>query len=402
MFGIPKGKGADSILRATKRLNIWEGAVRSSKSVNAMIAFAYWVKNDAPQGDIIITGKTRDTIKRNVLYPMLELVGKKNLSFSLINGEGKLYKRRFHIIGGVDEHSEFRLRGITAAGALVDEGTILPESFFKMLLTRLSVDGARLYLTTNPDAPAHWLKTGYIDNEEVDDKVVFHFNIEDNPYLSKTYIDNMKKEFKGLYYKRFILGLWVQAEGAVYDFFDEDTHCFEDLQDYDKYYVTVDYGTNNPCVFLLCGICGESVDVIKEYYYDGGKHGKLKTDQQYLEDMVEFTEGYQIKEIIVDPSALSFITLLRQSGFPVRPAKNDVIDGIRTVARMMDNGILNIHTGCKNTIREIQSYVWDSKAQLRGIDQPLKKDDHSVDCLRYLCFTLYGKGTAQAIKNPFR
>ena len=154
-------------------------------------------------------------------------------------------------------------------------------------------------------------------------------------------------------------------------------------------------------MFLLCGISGSCIDVIKEYYYDGGKSGKLKTDQQYLEDMIEFTEGYKIREVICDPSALSFITQLRQAGFPVRQAKNDVIDGIRTVARMMDNGELCVHVSCKNLIRELQSYVWDSKAQARGEDKPLKQDDHGPDSLRYLAFTLFGKGTARAVNNPF-
>jgi len=373
--------------------------VRSTKTVNSLLKFSHWVKNEAPfGGDLLFSGKTRDTIKRNILYPLRRYVGKKNCKFSIVNGEGVLYGRTFHIVGAYDESSEERVRGITLAGAYIDEVTIIPESFYRMVLSRLSLEGARLYGTTNPDSPYHWLKIEIDKN--LDSMISFHFTLDDNPYLPQRYKDDLKAEYgEGtLYYRRFYLGEWCLAEGAIYDMWDERKHVIDTPPFTPKtWYVGIDYGTHNPTCFLMVAIDGGQVYCAKEYYYDSVKKNKSKSDAEYAADLVDFVGDTKVTSVIVDPSALSFKVALRACNLTTRDAHNSVLDGIRTTARLLTADKLHVNKSCENLIMEFSSYVWDERSQIIGEDRPMKANDHACDALRYICHTVLGKGESRAI-----
>ena len=381
-----------SIRDSTRRINIWHGAVRSSKTINSIIRFLEFIAT-APPGDILISGKTERTVYRNILRPIQGIVGPGNFHYARNTGECTIAGRLCYVAGANDERAEEKIRGMTLIGAYVDEATVLPESYFRMLGTRLSLPGAKMFVTTNPDSPFHWLYTDYIQNPDID-AAVFHFTLDDNPALSEEYKAALKAEYSGLWYQRFILGLWVQAEGAVYDMWDESKHVLDEPPGRaEAYYVAIDYGTSNPTVFGLFGVRGKVAWMEREYYYDPGKTGRQKTDAEYSEDLARFLDGIVPRAIIVDPSALSFKVQLRRDGFEnVRNADNSVIDGIRTQSSMLHQGRYFVLRCCTRTIEEYGAYVWDAKAQQRGEDKPVKENDHSKDAERYFLHTVFGKG----------
>jgi PBSX family phage terminase large subunit len=310
-------------------------------------------------------------------------------------GEFTIFDKKVYVVGANDERAEGKIRGSTFAGALVDEASIIPESFFKMLLSRLSVDNAKVFVTTNPDSPLHWLKTDFIDRRSELDISVFRFVLDDNPSLGQVYKDNLKKEYKGLWYKRFILGDWVLAEGSIYDFFDTALHVVQAPKTYAKqFFVGIDYGTTNPFAAVLVGFNDDAHPAIwveKEYYWDSKAMGFQKTDSEYARDLEREFGGYPVTLYYLDPSAASFEVELKRNKKPVKQAINDVLDGIRFVGSMIAQGDLVICKKCVNLIKEMESYVWDSKSVKLGEDKPLKQHDHSVDAMRYVLYSHFGK-----------
>jgi PBSX family phage terminase large subunit len=388
-------KQIKSLAECTARINIWCGAVRSGKSFISLWALIDMC-HSAPEGNLVIIGKTNDTIKRNIIDEILNFPGIKAYYYS---GKRELHLegRIIYCIGANDERSEGKIRGMSLSGAYLDEATLIPESFFKMLLSRLSRPGARLLATTNPDSPFHWLKKDFIDRQDELNLKVFNFTMDDNPSLTDTYINDLKREYKGLWYKRFINGEWCLAEGSVFDFFDEQANVIFEPPSYAKYYVVgIDYGTTNPCAFTLLGFNDDAhpkIWVQKEYYYDSAKEGRQKTDSEYADDFFEFLSDYPIKAIYIDPSAASFKLELRrrQANLSIRDANNDVLNGIRIMSLRLVTGDFKICRACPNLIKEMQSYVWDSKASKRGEDKPMKAFDHCIDSCRYALVTHWGE-----------
>lgn len=385
------------------RINVLEGSVRSGKTVAMIPKWVEYVRY-GPAGLLLMTGVSKDTIYDNVLLDLFETVGKENYTYNKQSGELILYGRRIKVLGAKDEGSEKYLRGKTIAGAYCDELSLMPEKFFKQLLNRMSVKGAKLYGTTNPDAPFHYLYKEYITDEAKIDSgmvAVWHFILEDNANLDHEYIDFIKKAYTGMWYKRMILGLWVNADGVIYDMWHDDMLFEEkDLKPYFKdntrRYISIDYGTTNPMVFLDIYDDGEGVWVMKEYYYDSKKEQRQKTDAEYLEDLKAFVGDEYPDAVIIDPSAASFKVVLQNAGFRVKEADNSVNDGIRVTSMMMNLWRLRIHKNCLNTLLEIQSYIWDEKARDRGEEKPLKMFDHTADALRYFCKTIIPKWRLQA------
>lgn len=350
------------------------------------------VKNDIP-GDLLMFGKTERTLKRNILDPLAEFMGSDRFHYNKGEGEVFMWGRKIHVVGANDERAEGKIRGGTYLAAYGDEITLTPESFFKMLLSRLSLKDAKLFGTTNPDSPYHWLKVDYIDKEGLDLEA-FHFTLDDNPWLDPVYVEQLKKEYTGLWYKRFILGLWVMAAGAVYDMWSDKNVVRLGMDSAKTWIVDCDYGTSNPCTFSLKGIWTEDgkprVHTFKEYYYDGRQKGQ-KTDQEYLDALARFMEGVPGRpRVYTDPSAASFIVAGKKRGFRMADANNDVLDGIRFVSSMVQDGTYTVDPSCKETIKNYQSYIWDEKAQKRGEDKPLKENDHACDRDRYGIYTHLG------------
>jgi PBSX family phage terminase large subunit len=389
IWGEFSDKSMTSILRSTKRLNIWSGSVRSGKTITSLVRWIEYIVT-APRGRLLMVGKTERTLKRNILGDLEAMVGSRNYK-RCGDGEIKIFGRVIDIVGANDERAENKIRGATYAGAYCDEITLYPESFFRMLLSRLSVKGAKLLGTTNPDSPYHWFKEHFLDNQDLDISI-FNFTLDDNLNLDEDYKENIKKEYTGLWYKRFILGLWVMAAGIVYEQFNEEKHKLDDLPKFfDKYYICIDYGTNNPCVFLLIGKLENRYYVVKEYYHEGRKEGQV-TDSYYAKKLKEFTQGYKINQYFLDPSASSFKTELLQNNIAVTDAENSVIDGIRTVSSLLENDRLFVNSSCKNLLKEFSAYIWDEKAGRKGEDKPVKAWDHCQDALRYCLYSL--------LKNP--
>jgi PBSX family phage terminase large subunit len=396
------GKAHQSYCEADARLNIWEGSVSSSKTVTTFFAWVDFVIN-GPPGELVMIGKTERTLKRNVIDPLITMYGARNIStVGMGKGEIHIFGRRVYLVGANDERAEQKIRGASFVGAYCDEITLYPESFWIMLLSRLRSPGARLYGTTNPDGPFHWLKVNYLD-KGLEHLKKWHFTLDDNPYLDPAYVAALKQEYTGLWYKRFILGLWCIAEGAVYDMWDEAIHIIDKPDGTaDHYIVSIDYGTNNPCAFLLTGIRGNNATVEREYYYDSNEKGRQLTDAQYSKALKEFIGTTPVRSIIIDPSAASFKVQLRNDGFTnLKDADNSVIDGIRLVSSMLQGGRLKVCRTCPNLIKEFSSYVWDAKKQVKGEDEPVKKFDHALDALRYAVKTTMGKPSQPRVLRRF-
>lgn len=384
-------KGYQSIIESNARINIWQGSVRSGKTIASIARWLEYIE-EGPPGDLLMAAKTERTLKRNILDPIFDMVGD-NLVYRQGQGEATLYGRRIYVAGANDERSEGRIRGMTLAGVYGDELTLWPESFFKQCLARMSVEDAKLFGTTNPDSPYHWLKTEYLDRAHELNLKTWHFVLEDNPNLPIQYIRDLKNEYTGLWYKRFIEGLWVVAEGAVYDMWDESRFCFnpeETPKFFSEYVIGVDYGTANPTSFLLLGRKDDVLYVLKEYHWDSHMRGRQKTDSEYVSDLRDFIGDLTIRAICVDPSATSFkAECKKQQIWNVIDADNDVLDGIRDISNYLSKDQLKVAAGCLNLRKEFSSYMWDANAQLRGEDRPIPKHDHSLDALRYAIRTMY-------------
>ena len=280
-------------------------------------------------------------------------------------------------------------------GAYVDEATIIPESVFKMLISRCAMGGARIFATTNPDSPYHWLKRDYLtDNGDVK---TWFFELDDNPKLLDDEKEYLKRQYRGLWYQRFIEGKWVQAEGAVYDFFDDKLHVIDFPQSTAQYYIVgVDYGTTNPCAFVMIGINKNkfpNIWVEDEYYFSSKVAQRQKTDAEYADDLKRFIAPYAVSSIYIDPSALSFKLELQKQGIGnIYEAENEVLDGSRFVGKYLNSGTFKICSKCRNLIQEFTSYVWDENSFKTGVDKPKKENDHALDALRYALFThFFGK-----------
>lgn len=396
-------KQLDFLVNSTARINIADGAVRSGKTFIFNVRWLDYIMN-GPPGTLLMAGKTIHTLERNVLTAnmgLFEILGEGNYKYNRSTGELFVGNRKIICIGAANNASEGRIRGMTLAGALCDEVTLFPQNFVEQLLARCSVAGSQLFWNCNPDSPGHYIKADYIDNEEIKDLVkLFHFLMEDNPALPQEYVEGLKRSTKGVFYKRNILGLWAQAEGVIYDMFDTDKHVVSKLPDsFDKYYVTADYGTLNPCVFLMFGVKDDTHYLIKEYYYDGRKTKRQKTDSEYADDLQAFMADYKIAGLAVDPSAASWITELRKRRIHITPAKNSVLDGIRLTATQIASDKLYVHDSCENTIKEFQAYSWDEKASKQGEDKPIKENDHAMDALRYFFNTFANKPQLRAVSR---
>jgi PBSX family phage terminase large subunit len=404
------GKQLESVRLADARLNIWEGSVRSSKTISSLVAWLQFVRH-GPAGNLIMTGKTERTLKRNIIDPLTEMLGSRRCRHVVGSGELWLLGRRVYLAGANNELSQEKIRGLSLVGAYCDEISTVPESFFTMLLSRLSAEGARFYGSSNPDSPAHWLKRDFLDRpavwlnhagevlrgagDEFLDLARFSFRLADNPHLPAAYISSLEREYVGLWRKRFIEGLWVAAEGAVFDMWDDERHVIDILPPIQRWLtLAADYGTANPLHALLIGLGVDGcLYVTAEYRYESRKAHRQLTDAEYSQRIRDWLlsvpiPGSQLtgpvpQYWVIDPSAASFVTQLRRDGVNPVGANNDVLDGIRLVSTLLAAGKLKVHRSCQALITELPAYVWDDKAALAGEDKPVKIDDHGVDALRY-------------------
>jgi len=395
--GIFSEKQLDVMANCDKATNALVGSVRSGKTIASLIA-SLRLLPDYAGSNIMFIGKSQKTLYRNVLLPLSEIIGESNFSFSRTVGEGNIFNHHFFTAGAYDEKSLETIQGMTLAFAYGDEVTTWPESFYQMMLSRLSDSGAKFIGTMNPAGPYHWFKTQFLDREGEISLKSWTMYLDENKNLPPEYVENLKKFYTGIWFKRYILAQWVLAEGAIYDMFSEERHvrCISDdvWRNITLKHVSVDYGTHNPCVFQMWGNDGHKRYLKREYYYDSNDKGKQKTDAEYADDLLNFIGLDHIYGVIVDPSAASFKTELTKRGLNVIDAVNDVLDGIRQVSTEYSQDKIVIDRSCNNNIREKSGYVWDVKASQRGEDKPIKQNDHAQDCERYYVMTvpMYGNG----------
>lgn len=346
-----------------------------------------------PAGDVMILGVNRGSIDRNVLGGLYSTIGFPVPTPKTM--KTRLYGRDVYFVGCPDISAVSTIKGATLALAYVDEITEIPEAVFKMLEGRLSVPGAKLIGTTNPDGPAHWFKKQYIDNAENIDLIKWDFSLDDNPILDENFKKRIKASYTGLWYNRYILGEWALASGAIYDTYDHDNEYTHPYPNPNYYIIGVDYGTTNATAAVLCGISPNrfpQVHVEREYYYDSAKTGRAKTDEELVRDIKDFISYKNVSAIYVDPAAASFKIALQQADLPVIDANNDVLLGIKIVGKFISGKNIAIHRSCSNLRESLQSYAWDPKCAERGEDKPIKKNDHAADALRYAMCTAFPRG----------
>jgi PBSX family phage terminase large subunit len=376
-------------------INILVGAVRSGKTW-CLHPKAIYCCDYNVGGRKLITGVSKQSVYNNVLTDLFEIVGPRNYSYNRNTGQLRLCDAEWLVVGAKDEGSEKYIRGLTVGVALCDEISLMPQSFFQMLLSRMSPQGARLYGTTNPDSPYHWLKAKYLDNRELRARKMLwseHLIMADNPNLTREFVESQKRLYTGFFYKRFIEGLWVVAEGAIYkDSWSED--LLYDLKDeppslrckggHQQRIIAIDYGTTNPMVFLDIYDDGQHFWVVREYYWDSDVEMRQKTDAKYADDLAEFIGPQNNAKVIIDPSAASFKAEMVKRGIWHVDADNDVNEGIRIASMVLNQRLARFcRQTVQKTVQELQTYAWDSKAAQRGEEKPLKGHDHGPDAFRY-------------------
>ena len=387
---------------------IADGSIRSGKTVSMALSFVMWAMESFHEQNFAMCGKTIGSFRRNVLMVLKLMLASRGYkvedhradNFVEIRFKGKV--NYFYIFGGKDERSQDLIQGITLAGLLCDEVALMPESFVNQATGRCSVSGSKFWFNCNPDGPYHWFKTNWIDRAAEKGLLYLHFTMDDNLSLTEHIKKRYASLYSGVFFQRYILGLWVVAEGIIYDMFSEAKHIVDKKESSEsaKRYVSCDYGTQNATVFLMweSGSDGKWY-CVDEYYYSGRDETTQKTDNEYADDLEAFVGSRKIEAVIIDPSAASFIALLRKRGFKIIKARNDVLDGIRFVGTLLNLGAIFFLRKCTNTIKEFGSYIWDAKACERGEDKPIKQHDHAMDAVRYFCYTIIYKPTAKLNRN---
>ena len=371
---------------------ICDGAVRSGKTSFTTIAFIDWAMREFDKTNFAICGRSFESVVRNVIMPYMALTYHRNKYFiKWVRSTGRLTVRSavrentFLVFGGGDESKFALIQGLTAAGILFDEVALQVQSFVEEALARcLTFENRKYWFNCNPQSPEHWFYKEWIQQPEKHKALYLHFTMHDNPILTDEVREQAANDFSGVFYERKVLGLWVLAEGLIYPHYKDAIVKTEDRA-YTEYQISADYGISNPMAFALFGYCDGVWYMVDEYYHSGRDTNQQKIDEDYLQDLKKFVGAAKISRVIVDPSALSFINLLRRSGWMIKRADNDVLNGISDTATALKTGKMKINDRCRNALKEFSLYSWDNKA--KGEDRPIKEHDHIMDSLRYFVYT---------------
>ena len=394
-----------SVARADARVNLWTGSIRSGKTIASLLRWLIFVATAPRGGELVVVGRTRESIARNVFGPLKDpsLFGPLSAHVDYTAGAptARVLGRTIHIIGASDTRAEAVLRGLTVSGAYVDEATLIAEAFWTQLLGRMSVPGAKLFATTNPDGPAHWLKKQVVNRADELGYRMFRFRLTDNTHLDPAYVAQICREYTGLWYRRFIDGEWVQAAGAVYEQWDPARHVIAagDVPQMERILSCgVDYGDNHATRGYLLGIGPDlrpghenehRLYVLDEWAPEPGTIGQRSTSLRTWLATRPMDAWQHPEWVPVDSAALSFKNQLFHDGVPgVRNAHKAVLPGIQTVASLLSVDKIVVSDACQHLIDRIPGYVWDDKATARGETAPIKADDDEADALRYAIYTV--------------
>lgn len=390
---------------------IADGAIRSGKSTAMAMGFFFWAMETFNEQKFAISGVTIGSLRRNIIndtivvlqrhgYNVIDRVG----ASLLIISKGRK-RNLFYMFSAYNERSQDAIQGVTLAGCYFDEVALMPQSFVNQATGRCSVEGAKYWFNCNPNNRLHWFKQEWINKYVEKHLLYLHFTMDDNYSLSERVKDRYRRMYVGVFYRRYIEGLWCAAEGVIYDGWRDEKNIF-DAEQYKSWenkrtnrYIAVDYGTVNPTVFLDIYDDETTFWVAKEYYQDSQAEQLQKTPTEHADDLEKFVEYNRDVQVIVDPSAAAFILELRNRGYRVKGADNDVLEGIRTMAIMVNKGLLKVEKSCENFRKEIETYVWDEKARLNGVEQPVKQNDHAMDACRYAIKTLTNRMRLDRIRD---
>lgn len=379
----------------TKNGLICDGAVRSGKTFCMSLSFVMWAMYRFNNCSFAMCGKTITSLRRNVVTPLVPIL--KSLGFGVQERVSRNYlevslksvTNRFYIFGGRDESSASLIQGMTLGGVLLDEVALMPRSFVEQALARCSVDGSKFWFNCNPEHPFHWFYNEWIKRHDEKNMLYLHFSMDDNPSLSEEIKCRYKNLYSGAFYERFVLGKWVMADGLVYPMFDANRHIAT-ASNFSQYYLSCDYGTVNPFSLGLWGKSGDSWYRIDEYYHSSRDKGVQLTDEEYYDALERLVDGREITALVIDPSAASFIEVVRRHGrYTIIKADNDVVTGINRVAGALKNDEIFISPNCRDAIREFSIYRWDNGIKR---DAPKKENDHAMDDIRYFVHTVLNKG----------
>lgn len=371
---------------------VCDGAVRSGKTMCLGLSFVLWSMTRFRRQQFALCGKTTQSVRRNLLYsvlPVLESLGfqwEEKISRNWLKVRYGPVENTYFLFGGKDEGSAALIQGITLAGVLLDEVVLMPRSFVEQACARCSVTGAKFWFSCNPAGPGHWFYREWICKAQERNLLHLRFFMEDNPTLAPETRQRYERAFQGAFYRRFVLGEWTAAEGLVYDFFDEDMVRPPPAGQAQRWVISCDYGTVNPTSMGLWGKYDGVWYRVKEYYYDARQERRQQTDQEYAQRLRELAGGREIEAVVADPSAASFLEVLRREGWNVRKANNDVLSGIRLTADALKAGRIVICSPCQDAIREFGSYCWDLAAGDK--DKVRKEFDHAMDEIRYFVATV--------------
>jgi len=370
---------------------ICDGAVRSGKTLSMCVSFAAWLSHDFHDTAFALCGKTIVSLRRNIVVPILPILRahgfecEEKITGNYVDIKFGAASNRLYYFGGKDEGSAANIQGMTLGGVLLDEVALMPRSFVEQAIARCSLKGSKLWFNCNPEYPQHWFHREWVLKAQEKNALYLHFTMDDNPSLSPEVRARYKILYSGAFYKRYIEGQWVGADGLVYPMFSPETHVIAEASLSPMYcgrhVISCDYGTVNPASFGLWGDSGDKWVRLREYYWDSKARGVQRTDEEHYSALEQLAGPLDISYVVCDPSAASFIECVRRHGrFTCVPAKNDVLTGIRLVADALREGRLRFAACCADCIREFGLYAWESGG---GRDAPKKEHDHAMDDVRY-------------------
>lgn len=367
-----------------------------------ILSFVIWSFYFSGNSDFALCGKTIRSLRRNMVTPVIPLLSSlgfacdEKISGNILNVSYKGRKNRFYLFGGKDESSASLIQGMTLSGVMFDEVALMPRSFVEQAIARCSITGSKFWFNCNPEYPEHWFYTEWIKKAKEKNALYLHFTMDDNPSLSQKVKLRYENLYSGVFYERFVKGRWVAVHGAVYPFMaDEKMYCNVPEGEFEKYAISCDYGTVNPASFGLWGKRNGVWYRIDEYYFNSRTEGFQKTDEEHYNGLCALAGNRKISQVVVDPSAASFIEVIRRHGsFRVTPAQNNVVNGIRRVSQVLKDGSVKICRNCKATKREFSLYRWDSR---KANDLPVKENDHAMDDIRYFVTTVIDGGSSMFV-----
>lgn len=383
---------------------IADGAIRSGKTLCMSLSYVLWAMTTFNMQNFGMAGKTIGSFRRNVLFWLKLMLRSRGYTVTDHRADNMVEISKgdtvnfFYIFGGKDERSQDLIQGITLAGMFFDEVALMPESFVNQATGRCSVDGSKFWFNCNPDSPSHWFKMNWIDKADEKHLIYLHFTMDDNLSLSEKIKERYRSMYSGVFYERFILGLWVIAEGLVYGMFDKEKNLLRGTYAYSSqssYYLSIDYGTMNPFAVGLMELQNSGkVCMLREGHYSGREKGVTLDNEAYYKMIQDVADGFPITSIVIDPSAAAMKATIRKYGeFTCTDGNNDVLNGIQEVTKYLNLGMLQIHESCEETIKEFGAYAWDEKAV--GEDRVIKEYDHHMDLIRYFIYTVarrYNRG----------